>query len=290
MLKFQIVGAIRNAEHIIKKEFTHVENIFKIFGEVKSFIVESDSTDRTVNILAEISKNNSNFTFKSLGNLESSIPDRYARIAYCRETYLEYVKNLKNKIDYVVVVDLDGMNHNLTASAVKSTLENNTNWDAVFANQEGRYYDIGALRHPVWSPNDCFTAYKWALNITDEESAKLFGIRSKMLTIRKDAGMIPVSSAYGGLGIYKAEVFKLSSYIGFDSDGNPLLDFVCFNLFLSNNNYKLMIDSQLINCKYNSHNAGSKIIFRFFRNISKKIPSNRHKSLIKRMVIGYLSK
>ncbi len=290
MLKIQIVGVVRDVEHVIKKEFNYVEKIFKNFGEVNTFLVESDSIDQTVDCLSELSRSNAHFSFKSLGVLENEIPNRYGRIAYCREVYLEHVKNLQTKLDYVVVVDLDGMNHNLTVDAVKSTLENQDRWDAVFANQAGRYYDIGALRHSIWSPIDCFTAYDWALSVADAQSAKLFGVQSKMLKIRKNAGMIAVDSAYGGLGIYKADVFKLSSYIGTDLYQNPMLDFVCFNLFLSKNNYKLMIDSQLINCKYNSHNAGSTFIFKALRNLSKSLPSTTTKSLIKRIVINLLSK
>ena len=285
MSKIQIVGTVRNVEHIILKEFMHVEKIFKNFGQVNTFLVESDSKDKTVKILSELSNQNSNFYFKSLGELDQLIPNRYSRIAYCREVYLNYVKNLQSQVDLVVVVDLDGMNHNLTVEAVEVVLKNQNHWDAVFANQIGRYYDIGALRHPIWSPSDCFSDYNWALKITNEKYARNFGIASKMFEIKLDAGMIPVESAYGGLAIYKAEVFKLSSYIGEDLYGNPILDFVFFNLNLSKKGYKLVIDSRLINCKYNSHNAGSRLLFRILRIASKNIPTSYLKSSVKSFII-----
>ena len=154
-----------------------------------------------------------------------------------------------------MVVDLDGMNASLTKDSVRKTLEKSEVWDAVFANQRGRYFDIGALRHEYWSPNDCFRAMGWASTITTEKRARLLAIQSRMIKLEETAGLIPVDSAYGGLGIYKLNAFIRGSYVGFDQFGEPQLDFVTFNLRLSKMGYRLFIDSQLINSVFNSHNA-----------------------------------
>ena len=77
LLRFQIVGTIRDVSHSIESELEKVETIFKEFGEVKTFLVESDSTDDTVQILEKIGKRNSEFSFVSLGKVQHKYPNRY---------------------------------------------------------------------------------------------------------------------------------------------------------------------------------------------------------------------
>jgi hypothetical protein len=200
------------------------------------------------------------------------------------------VRNSTYIADYVVVADLDGMNSGLSMQSIKNSFNRDVEWDAVFANQLDRYYDVGALRNEYWAPNDSRAVYEWALKVTDEKNARMLAIQSRMIRLNSNAGLIPVMSAYGGLGIYKRNVFIEGSYIGFDSDGKSILDFVNFNQILSNKNYKLYIDSQLINHKISSHTASKFFTFKFLRLISKKIPSNYYKSKLKQYVIFLIDK
>ena len=147
----------------MKKKF----NIDKSFSGFKKswFIVESDSNDETLEKLSSI-KGVENFNFKSLGKLEDKFPKRTERIAYCRNYYLQELENnekFKN-VDFLATVDLDGVNNLLTNDAVKSCWQMNNEWDVCSANQSGPYYDIWALRHKKWSPNDCWKEARELLN------------------------------------------------------------------------------------------------------------------------------
>jgi hypothetical protein len=275
---------------VITSEFEKVEKVFKRFGQVKTFLVESDSTDKTLVELKKIQEQNNNFKFVSLNKLDTTIPNRYQRIAHCREEYLKYVKKYCQDTDYIVVVDLDGMNSNLSEKSVRQTFQKSELWDAVFANQLGRYYDIGALRHSLWSPNDCFKVMHWANSITSNETARLLAIQSRMIKINESAGLIPVDSAYGGLAIYRTETFVKGSYVGVDEFGDPQLDFVTFNLKLTGMGYRLVIDSQLINCVYNSHNASEVPIYDKLKSLSRFLPSKPFKRVIKTLILRLISK
>lgn len=290
ILRFQIVGTVRDVSHSIESELGKVETIFREFGEVKIFLVESDSTDNTVQKLEKIREENSEFSYLSLGKVQHKYPNRYERISHCRELYLDYIREYITNVDYIVVVDLDGMNANLTKDSVRKTLEKAEVWDAVFANQRGRYYDIGALRHEYWSPNDCFRAMGWASSVTTEKSARLLAIQSRMIKVEETAGLIAVDSAYGGLGIYKRDAFIRGSYVGLDQFGEPQLDFVTFNLMLSNMGYRLFIDSQLINSVFNSHNASENLLYRQLKRIAQVIPSSSWKRKIKWRLIRSISR
>ena len=285
---FHIVGTVRNVEHVLEQEFAQVNKIFGAFGEIYTYLVESDSEDKTSKVLSNMSASYNNFSYTSLGNIEKEISNRYARIAHCREIYLDYIRKLDIKIDYIVVVDLDGMNSKLNTDAVASCFKHK-DWDAIFANQTGRYYDIGALRHQTWSPNDCFVVYNEMLKFTNEKNARLVAIQSRMITLEAKNVLIPVNSAYGGLGIYKKDAFVQGTYIGEDHNGNPLLDFVCFNEILTLKGYKLFINPQLINAKYNSHNAGSNLLYRFIRKTFKFLTVNRIKQPFKKLIIKIIS-
>jgi hypothetical protein len=289
-LKIQIVGTVRDVANIISQEIAIVERAFEKFGSLNIFLVESDSRDKTLKTLQKLKETKRNFEFVSLGNLQSELPIRYERIAYCREQYLNYVRENSDNIDYVVVVDLDGMNLSLSEDSVGNAFSQSDNWDAIFANQRGRYYDIGALRHRYWSPNDCFSVMHWASSITTNESARLLAIQSRMIKIDESAGLIPVESAFGGLAIYRVTVFIQSSYIGLDENSNPQLDHVAFNLRLSKRGFRLFIDSQLINCVLNSHNASESAIYDRLKNISRNLPSSPIKRRIKGVILKLLSK
>jgi hypothetical protein len=106
-----------------------------------------------------LKKESKNLDFISLETLRSTIPDRIERIRYCRNHYIEFIRNhQENKQwDFTVVADLDGMNSKINSVGIASCFKDSPTWDVVTANQAGGYYDLYALRHIFWMPNDCFS-------------------------------------------------------------------------------------------------------------------------------------
>jgi hypothetical protein len=156
--KILLVGTVSNVAKTIEKELKVVLKALSVFDSVKVFLVESDSTDETVKILENIALKNRNFEFITLGKLKSKYPNRIARIAYCRNIYVKYIRdnNAIRKWDYVAVADLDGMNFKLRKKGIQSCFDTNIDWDGVMANQRFGYYDLYALRAPGWVEGDCF--------------------------------------------------------------------------------------------------------------------------------------
>ena len=84
---------------------------------------------------------------------------------------------------------------------------------AVFANQEGTYYDMWTLRHKDYCPNDFWVEIvKYItkrIDLVDKIKAELFEeasrniIEKKTYTFDKEMPPIKVDSAFGGFGIYK---------------------------------------------------------------------------------------
>ena len=256
-----VVGLTRNCENKIEQEVKKINDAFETAKSVMWFVVESDSDDGTLNILNKLAINNK-FDFVSLGMIRNKYPKRTERIAKCRNRYLEELKKNPKycNIDYVVVADLDGANSELTQVSVNSCWQIAENWDACFANQSKVYYDIWALRHMLWSPNDCWQSYSFLTNHGMRKSDALYAsVYSRMIKIKNDAIPIEVDSAFGGLGIYKKSVLLLSEYIGLNSKGEELCEHVTFHSNIRSKGYRLFIVPSLINCGWNEHSKSLKL-------------------------------
>ena len=253
-----IVGLVRNCETSLESEVETLRASFEDFKNVSFFLVESDSTDGSLEALRELATRIPNFKFLSLGNLRQSIPDRIKRIAHCRNAYLYYVRTTSEKFDYVVVADLDGVNNLLTKEKV-ATCWKFDGWSACTANQTGPYYDIYALRAPGWSEMDCWNEAR-SLYASGMNPVKSWvkAIRDKQRIIPESEDWIEVTSAFGGLAIYKTEAFLKGNYQTFSDDELNVSEHVPFNLKLVASGHKIFINPKLTNFAFNEHNDFSR--------------------------------
>ena len=254
-----IVGLVRNCEPSLESEVETLRASFEDFKKVSFFLVESDSTDGSLGALKELAISIPNFEFLSLGNIRQSIPDRIERIAHCRNAYLDYVRTTSEKFDYVVVADLDGVNNLLTKEKV-ATCWQVEGWSACTANQTGPYYDIYALRAPGWSEIDCWNEAR-SLYASGMNPIKSWvkAIREKQRIIPESEDWIEVTSAFGGLAIYKTEAFLEGNYQTFSGDELNVSEHVPFNLKLTKAGHRIFINPKLTNFDFNEHNDFSRL-------------------------------
>ena len=203
--KVLVVGLARNVAVDFKNNFDVLSCALSVFDNVNYYVVESDSSDNTLEIFHSIRLKSPNFDFVSLGDLSDQLPNRLDRIVRCRNAYLDYFFKRRDQFDYLIVADLDGVNEGLSASALSSVWSQGVEWDGVFANQSSFYYDVWALRHDAWCPGDCWQNYRFLKGIGhSEERAVWEAVFSKMIHLTKHFPWISVRSAFGGLGILKA--------------------------------------------------------------------------------------
>lgn len=268
---FLIVGIARNCAKSINNEIDIINNAFASAKKLNWLIIESDSNDNTVTKL-ELLKKKYNLRYESLGSLTKLYPLRTNRLAFCRNIYVNQIlhNDLYKNIDYVVVADLDGVNTLLTPESVHSCWSLNIEWDACFANQSGPYYDIWALRHDLWCPNDCFDQEKFLYKLgLDNFWARYVSRFSKMVKINKNNQPIKVRSAFGGLGIYKKKLFADNVYVGVNEEGKEICEHVTFHLKRLKNR-QLYIVPSLINCKSNSHSRANSFISKILLFLSSR--------------------
>lgn len=252
-----ITGATRNCAAHLKKDVERLKNSFSDFKALHWLLIESDSDDETVSVLAELKSENDCFEYRSLGPLRTQMPLRTQRLAYCRNLYLDAIRQdyANTNIQYIIIADFDGVNNLLTREAIRSCWDRN-DWDVCTANQIGLYYDIWALRHPIWSPNDCWEQYRFLMQYRgdlDADDIRFAAVYSRMLAIPQTSEWIEVDSAFGGLAIYKRDILDGSSYCGINSLGEEICEHVTFHYGLRKQGRRIFINPRLINSGLSEH-------------------------------------
>ncbi len=261
-----IVGIVRNIAGTITKDIQRLTAAFAYFKYIDWFLVESGSTDTSKAALAEISIENSDFKFTELQYDESLT--RTENMALARNTYLDYLRkdNMFKNYKYIVIADFNNLNNKINLKAVESCFEK-TSWDVVTANQSGRYYDAWALRHPLWSPNDCWEQHAFFRKYTKfPERAITYSLRSRMLRIPLDSEWIKVESAFGGLAIYKSKLLGTSAkYAGKTDLSNNVCEHVPFHATLVENGAQIYINPKFVNTRTTDHSRRLSTIFTVLR-------------------------
>jgi len=197
------------------------------FKDYKIVVFENDSVDNTKIILSSL-KENEKIKIIQKDGLDKSFPFRTERISFARNTLFNEVKKIGS--DYFCTMDLDGViGSNFDFDGFLSNFHFDECWDAVFPANTDKYYDIWTLRHPDICPGD----YERQMNTMDPifSDAIIFDAcltNLQSMDFRKLKGWLQVTSAFGGMGIYKTSKFVHSNYFGV-KDGYEASDHVAFH-------------------------------------------------------------
>ncbi len=250
-----VTGLVRNTEASLAADVARLGSALAGAGEIHWFLVESDSTDGTVAALQAQTRETANFRFVSLGFLEPDLPGRSERIAHCRNACLAEIRAnpAYQDLDYVAVADFDGVNDLISAEAIASCWTRD-DWDMCAANRLGPYYDVWALRHPIWSPGDCWDQARF-LQAHGADSARAItaAVYAKMITLSPQAEWIEVDSAFGGLAIYRRAALDDGAYDGLTETGAIACEHVAFHADLRRAGRRLFINPALIGGGVNEH-------------------------------------
>jgi len=277
-----LVGLTRNSSAYIRDEFLFYISLFQSEELSGVFMIESDSTDSTVQELQNLKTDFLGlFDFQSFGDLESSIPDRINRLRFCRNAYVNIIRTMaeNDAINLVIVADMDRINKSISRKALNLVFEENTiQWDACFPNQSLLYYDLLALRANNWLSVDFSELTERSVRIfvnmhnykskilryLKKEYVRQKIFRKKMIHIPKSADWISVKSAFGGFGIYKVEMFLDHDY-GELRSGTKECEHVTFHREASLSGKNLYISPHLINHHFSLHTLRKSMLLRISR-------------------------
>lgn len=214
-----ICGITRNDAETLPLTIQRIERMAACFRDHHVVVFENDSTDRTPALLGEWARRNPNVTVLSgpCPGVPGFPSDRFERLAVCRNRYVDWMNATPEagSQDFVVVVDFD-LRGGWSLDGIASTFAG-SDWDAVGSNSLGyhnlrrTYYDMAALR-----PRTVLRETWWH---------RLVG---EAWQLRRGTPMIAVESAFGGLGVYRRDVFRSRRYSG-RLDGAPACEHLSLN-------------------------------------------------------------
>jgi FkbM family methyltransferase len=234
MPKAVIVGCARSCAPFLDAVLANVEALGSTYDAFEVIIVENDSADDTLHRLREFARLRANVRLIEANGLEGEHPKRTDRIAVARNLYMNAVREPGYAdCDDLVVLDFDDVNcRRIDLAAFKAArrwLWQNDDRRGVFANSTLFYYDVWALRHPTWSPDDCWARVRAAQATMSTEEAVRRYVAMRQIPIAPTMAPILVDSAFGGLGIYRRERALEGTYLGLDAHGEETCEHVAFN-------------------------------------------------------------
>ena len=244
------LGVARNCGHSLPRLLEVVETVGAGLADWSYVFLESDSLDDTFDVLERFDgRHRQRGIVRSLGTVRPRFPSRTVRLAYLRNHCLRLLEERfePDRFKYWVVMDLDGVNHLLDPDRLLGALSEPAEWGGLFANQSERYHDVWALRHPEWSPDDCYARIRGRPSDMSEREAYRRFVEARQVRIDPGTPLIEVDSAFGGLGIYRADLMWGCEYAGVDAHGEPICEHVTVNTQVRAKGGRLYIDPSLIN-------------------------------------------
>jgi hypothetical protein len=257
-----IAGLARNCADRISASLERLEEISRSFSAADFVFVTNDNADATQSVLSQWVTNHQNGCLIELDGAVKALPNGLERIAFARNSYLLEMRRricAGSQFDLLLVADLDGPNHDLiSGEAFEAAIATAPkDWGALFPNQKQAYYDLFALRHPKWCPNDCWADVDSAVTFPFRNLKKRAAIRryvhERQVQIEPSEPPILVHSAFGGLGIYKTSYLNNAWYSAGMETGRPRCEHVNFHHILRHNGAQLYILPALLNSAPDEH-------------------------------------
>jgi len=203
-----ICGVVKNCGNKIVSNVNLAINTGKAFNDYKVIIYENNSTDNTkdefkkysnnkrlVVISEDITITKSNSTIWAYTEITGSDhPCRIEMISNARNKVLDELnKDKYDNYNYVIWIDMDSNGWDI--EGIIDSFAKKDYWDVVYANNPDKYYDLYAFRN---------NQYPFGPEIIGEH----FWYNLPNFSIKQENNLIPVYSAFGGIGIYKKDIFK----------------------------------------------------------------------------------
>lgn len=239
-------GVARNCARWLPDVLRNIERLAGGYSAASFVFAVSDSTDGSAGLLQAWLDAGRQGSLLDLGELAATLPRRTERIAFARNACLEEIARAGwTGRDHLVVLDLDDV---LSAPAPVEAFEQAGRWLdeeparlAVFASASPAYYDIWALRHRTWCPDDCWHAIWGRPREVSFEAAKFREVFSRQIDLPPSLDPIEVRSAFGGLGIYRMSSVRRARYDGLDALGREASEHVAFNAAIASEGGALYI-------------------------------------------------
>ncbi len=250
-----ICGVVRNGGPSLARSLERVADLLDQLPGANAVVATNDNDDTTPQTLSEWQSTGPRRSVLVLDGLIQAYPDRIQRLAAARNAALSAGRaSSKKKIDFLLMLDLDGPNDDLSVSSVVDLIHGwSDTWAGIFPVQRQGYYDIFALRHAVWCPRDYVSQWLSASEgrlsplLTKRRDWLRAAVENRQFRIRPDGPLLEVESAFGGLAIYRGDAVEANWYADRDRLGRRCCEHVSFNERITAAGGRLFVHPGLVN-------------------------------------------
>lgn len=239
-----ICALARDCSEALQINIPKIEELRLCFNSSAVVIVENDSKDATKKVLQDWSGTFPSVTIISKDYNTVTLPEptaanlypgtsiaRIEKMATYRNIYIDWIENQEEKFDLVIMVDVDV--ENFSAMDIVESIRNApVNWGGLFANG---FTDTKLAGKQVYTMY--YDMYAYAEELPDDMPyftyAKLFKLKKGLNKKLRAQPFLPVVSAFGGIGIYKAEAIAGIRYRTIPN-GDQYLQAVCEHVLFNN--------------------------------------------------------
>ena len=213
-----ICGIVRDCDKNLSRNIPVIEKIASYFKNYQVVLFENNSKDKTKDILKQWEKKNTNIRvfindFDESKYKNIPIPDgfnpayskrRIQKMTDYRNLYLEYIEKNNLNADYIIIVDMDV--RNIDIKGVITSFGTSQQWDAIAANSHSLSPKFQKRQH------DTYALIEDEKDMLPQTEKMIDENRISWASLQKNMPFIRVSSAYGGLAIYRFEAIKNLRY------------------------------------------------------------------------------
>ena len=237
------LGTARDCAKALPASIAKLRELGGLFAEHEIHVYENDSADNTGALLDQWAGEGVLHAIREQG-IAAAMPLRTERLAYGRNRLLDHAIG-RRPWDYVCWADLDGLvGDRFSVGGFLSNFQNDSAWDAVFPLSWPLYYDIWALREDLVCPHDYVWDGQHGLNAA-LQAGKEIHAATQILAPGRVAGWLPVKSAFGGFGLYKAAIVGRGRYTGLQ-EGREVCEHVPYHAALVAAGARLYLNPQCL--------------------------------------------
>ena len=270
-------GIARNVAESLQLNIDRLHRTGKLFKDYGIFIYENDSSDNTKDILIKNKSDNFKFISESRDDEDykskldtPSDPWHYNRckvLSECRNKYIEYIKTLENKPDYVCVLDCD-LKGGWSYDGIKHSIfileqENNIGCVSAYGVLADKHGKDNLEQH---DPSSYVMYDSFAFRPLMYLNNKLHMLKTPLfnkIVFTKDMPPLEVCSNFGGMAIYKTQALldgEKYSAKNWSDDLSPFVDPDHVNLHrnMISKNWRILLNPCFI-VSYSHHQFSSEV-------------------------------
>ena len=278
-----ICGLARDVAEILPVTIARIERIGERFADYRVVIYENDSRDDTRALLLAWAQYNPRIhvVLETIGdpvNPCARCLQRAARMANYRNRCLDVIRSDYADFDYTLVLDTD-LKGGWSYDGIANTFGHD-GWDFVGSNgiifkRLGRDLNV-PVQYDAW-------AFRLDENFTALPTGSV-----NVMQWQRGQPMVPVTSCFGGLGIYRMPALLSARYSGWDSEHIPLHQAMRHNGF-----HRMFINPSQIALYGRRHRAIDRVMIPLLKGLTRirslSWPSSLTPSLAEPLCLGMRS-